>query len=48
MTAKGAGVSTVTWTGAYTPDLGKERDASEALNGIYASGLAAIRDKFAK
>lgn len=48
VSAKGDGVSTVTWSGAYTPDSGKEQDASEALNGIYESGLAAIKAKFAK
>ncbi len=48
VSAKSEGVSTVTWSGAYTPDPGKEQDASEALNGIYESGLAAIKAKFAK
>jgi hypothetical protein len=48
VTAKAAGVSVVTWTGNYTPDSGKEKDASEALNGVYESGLAAIQAKFKK
>jgi hypothetical protein len=48
VTAKGDGVSVVTWTGTYTPDSGKEKDASEALNGVYESGLAAIQAKFKK
>ncbi len=44
--AKGGGVSTVTWSGAYTPNPGMERAASDMLNGIYESGLAAIKAKF--
>lgn len=48
VTAKGEGVSIVTWTGSYTPDSGKEKDASDALNGVYESGLAAIKAKFTK
>lgn len=46
--AKGQGASTVTWKSAYTPDAGKEKDASDALTGIYESGLEAIRVRFAK
>ena len=42
------GVSTVTWTGVYTPAPGKEKDASEALSGIYESGLAAIKTRLAQ
>ena len=41
-------VSTVTWSSSYTPDAGKEQAAHEALSGIYESGLAAIKAKFAK
>ena len=48
VTARGDGVSVVTWTGAYTPDAGKEKDAMDALNGVYESGLAAIQAKFRK
>jgi hypothetical protein len=48
VTAKGDGVSVVTWTGAYTPDSGKEKDAMDALNGVYESGLAAIQARFRK
>ena len=48
VTAKGEGVSVMTWTGSYTPDSGKEKDASEALNGVYEAGLAGIKAKFAK
>ncbi|MEP7209797.1 MAG: SRPBCC family protein [Alphaproteobacteria bacterium] len=48
VTAKATGVSTVTWSGAYTPDAGKEKDASDALAGIYESGLAAIQARLAK
>jgi uncharacterized protein YndB with AHSA1/START domain len=46
--AKGEGVSVVTWTGSYTPDSGKEKDASEALNGVYEAGLAGIKTRLAK
>lgn len=48
VTAKRDGVSVVTWTGAYTPDSGKEKDAMDALNGVYESGLAAIQARFSK
>jgi hypothetical protein len=48
VTPKAAGVSTVTWSGAYTPDPGKEKDASDALTGIYESGLFAIQARLAK
>lgn len=48
VTARGDGVSVVTWTGIYTPDPGKEKDAIDALSGVYDSGLAAIRDRFKK
>ncbi|OKO74911.1 SRPBCC family protein [Bradyrhizobium sp. AS23.2] len=48
VTAKGDGSSTVTWTGSYTPDQGKETAASEALNGIYEAGLAEIKARLAK
>jgi hypothetical protein len=48
VTAKGEGVSVVTWTGSYTPDSGMEKDASEALNGVYEAGLAGIKARFTK
>ena len=48
VTAKGDGVSVVTWTGIYTPDSGKEKDAIDALNGVYEAGLAGIQAKFKK
>ncbi len=48
VTAKSDGVSVVTWTGTYTPDSGKEKDAIDALNGVYESGLAAIQARFKK
>ena len=41
-------MSTVTWSGAYTPDPGKEKDAHDALKGVYETGLAAIKAKLAK
>ena len=31
----------------YTPDAGMEKQASDALTGIYESGLAAIKARFA-
>jgi hypothetical protein len=43
VTAKGSGSSTITWTGSYTPDRGKEQAASQALGEVYESGLAEIR-----
>ena len=48
VTAKGEGTSLITWTGTYTPDAGKEKDANEALNGVYEAGLTSIKAKFAK
>jgi hypothetical protein len=46
--AKGKGISTVTWLGTYVPEDGKEKDASDALIGIYEAGLDAIKAKLAK
>ena len=48
VTAKGDGFSTVTWSGSYTPDQGKEKAANEALIGVYEVGLAEIKAKLAK
>jgi len=48
VTAKGDGLSVVTWTGTYTPDSGKEKDAMDALTGVYEAGLASIKAKFNK
>jgi len=48
VTAKGDGTSTITWSGTYTADEGKEKAASEALNGVYEAGLAEIQAKLAK
>lgn len=48
VSAKGAGASLVTWTGSYTPDPGKEKDASEALTGVYEAGLAGIKARLKK
>ena len=48
VTAKGDGVSVVTWTGTYTPDPGKEKDAIDALSGVYEAGLAGIQARFKK
>jgi hypothetical protein len=43
----GKGASIVTWQGSYTPNAGQDAAAMAALSGIYESGLAAIRDRFA-
>ena len=48
VTAKADGVSVVTWTGSYTPDSGKEKDAIDALSGVYEAGLAGIQARFRK
>ncbi len=48
VTAKSESVSVVTWTGSYTPDSGKEKDAINALSGVYESGLATIQARFKK
>lgn len=48
VTAKGDGSSTITWSGSYTPDEGKEKAASEALIGVYEAGLAEIKARLAK
>jgi Polyketide cyclase / dehydrase and lipid transport len=46
VTAKDRDTSTVTWSSRYTPDRGKELDASNALSGIYETGLGAIKTRF--
>ena len=46
--ARGDGKATVTWRGTYTPNPGKEKDASDALSGIYEAGLDSIKLKFAR
>jgi hypothetical protein len=48
VTAKGNGSSTITWSGSYIPDHGKEQAANEALTGVYDAGLAEIREKLSK
>jgi hypothetical protein len=48
VTAKRDGSSTVTWSGSYTPDKGKEKAANEALSGVYEAGLAEIKGRLAK
>jgi hypothetical protein len=48
VTAKGEGVSVVSWNGSFTPDSGKEKDALDALAGVYDAGLAGIQAKFKK
>lgn len=44
VTAGQPGQATVTWSGNYTPDAGMDKDAADALDGIYAAGLNTIRD----
>jgi hypothetical protein len=46
--AKSGGISTVTWSSSYEPVAGKEKDANDALSGVYAAGLNEIKAKFAK
>jgi len=45
---KGKGLSKVVWSGTYTPHAGMDKQADEALAGIYESGLAAIKAKLAR
>jgi hypothetical protein len=45
---RGDGTSTVTWSSTYKPDAGRAQEASDALTGIYDSGLGAIKGMFAK
>jgi uncharacterized protein YndB with AHSA1/START domain len=44
--AKSDKVSTVTWSSTFVPNAGKEKDALEALTGIYDAGLTMIKSKF--
>lgn len=46
--ARTDGISTVTWSSTFVPNTGKEKDAIEALTGIYDFGLTMIKSKFAK
>ena len=48
VTAKSDGSSTITWTGSFTPDQGKEKAATEALGDVYEAGLTEIQAKLAK
>jgi hypothetical protein len=48
VTANRDGSSTITWSGSYTPDQGKEKAASEALISVYEAGLAEIKAKLAQ
>ena len=41
--AKGNGEATVIWCATYTPALGKEKAANDALQGIYKAGLGLIK-----
>lgn len=44
----GYGGATIVWHGEYKALPGKDKDVNDALVGIYESGLAAIKAKFAK
>lgn len=46
--AKSTGISTVTWQSTYVPNPGMEKDASDALTGIYKAGLDSIKANFTK
>jgi len=46
--ANGDESSTITWSGSYIPERGKEGAASEALGGVYDAGLAEIKERLAK
>ena len=48
VTPKSKDVSTITWSGSYVPNPGKETAANDALSGIYEAGLDAIRHKLSK
>jgi hypothetical protein len=48
VTANRDGTSTITWSGSYTPDQGKEKAATEALNSVYEAGLSEIKARLAK
>jgi hypothetical protein len=41
--ARGRGEATVIWHATYTPAVGKEKAADEALQGIYKAGLESIK-----
>lgn len=44
---KGKGeTSTVTWTGSFKPKGASAADAKKAIDGIYTSGLSALKAKF--
>jgi hypothetical protein len=44
--ARGSGGSTITWSGEYLPDNGREQQAHDALSQIYQSGLDFIAASF--
>lgn len=45
VTALGRSQSTVTWSASYTPQMGRDVDAKDALRSIYAAGLTSIRQR---
>jgi Polyketide cyclase / dehydrase and lipid transport len=42
---KGEGMATITWSSTFTPAVGKEANAEEAVAGIYQSGLDSVKAK---
>ncbi|MEH2553817.1 ketosteroid isomerase-like protein [Bradyrhizobium algeriense] len=46
--ANGKDTSTVIWSSTYTPEPGKEKDASDGLLAIYEAGLTSIKARLAK
>jgi hypothetical protein len=46
--AKSATTSTIVWHGDYTAVPGKEKDVEASLANVYDTGLAALKDKYAK
>ena len=48
VSAKGSGMSTVTWQGTYIPIRGKDKDANDAFASVYEAGLTSLKSKFAR
>lgn len=48
VTARSDGSSTITWSGSYTAEEGKEKAANDALISVYEAGLAEIKAKLGK
>ena len=43
---RSGGGSTVIWRGVYSPDPGKEQEASDDFASVYEAGLAALKARF--